>query len=159
MDRIFTTRQRHRRDAHRIARRAPGNDGRHVRLVTPHFAWRRPGRVEILAVDLGGAGPLLAGPADADRVAHGLALTDNEIEPALIGLDHDGSRRIVAAETDHIRPRLGLCPTQYADPDGGHERRRNPQGHHCLRFRFRYPRRGRQFLAKTLQNDGLPAHC
>ena len=67
VDGVFAAGQRHRRDAHRIVRRAAGNHVGHERLVVLDFRGRRPGRIAVLAVDPGGAGPLLAGLADADR--------------------------------------------------------------------------------------------
>jgi hypothetical protein len=36
-----------------------------------------------------------------------MVLIDNQIQPTLIRLHHDGSRGIFAVETDNIRPRLG----------------------------------------------------
>src|SRR6185437_9250500 len=105
VDGVFAAGQRHRRDAHRVAWRAAGNHIRDIRLVALDFARRRPGRVTVFAVDRGGAGPLLAGPADADRIAHGPAGIENEIKPPFVGLHHDRARRIFAVDIDHFRPR------------------------------------------------------
>src|SRR6185369_1851816 len=103
---VFAAGQRHRGDAHGVARRAAGNDIGHVWFVALHFTRRRPCRVEVLALDRGGAGPLLAGLADADRIAHGATRIENEIKPALVGLHHDRARRVLAVDTDQFRPRL-----------------------------------------------------
>src|SRR5262245_59842911 len=70
VDGIFAAGQRHRRDAHRILRRTAWDHIGHVGLVALDFTWRRPGRVRVLAIDAGGAGPLLAITAYADRVTH-----------------------------------------------------------------------------------------
>src|SRR5207248_6138143 len=74
VDGIFSAGQRHRRYAHRIARRTAGDHAWHRWLVAPDLRGRRPGRMTVLAVDLGDAGPLLARFADTDRVADGLAV-------------------------------------------------------------------------------------
>ena len=62
-------------------------------MVLPHDRRRRPGRPDVLAVDVGFARPLFASSADADRVANRLAIADHVIEPPLVGADHDGAGR------------------------------------------------------------------
>ena len=52
---------------------------------------RRPGRPFDLAADPGNARPLKAFLADADAVAHGLAVVLDMIEPAFGGIDDDGA--------------------------------------------------------------------
>src|SRR5205085_6290300 len=66
--------------AHRVARTAARDQVRQGRLVALDVARWRPRRPAIFAADVGLPGPLLAGPADAHRVADRMAVADDEIE-------------------------------------------------------------------------------
>src|SRR6185312_9196791 len=93
VDGIFAAGERHRGNPHRVVRRAARNQIRDARDVVLDLLRRRPGRVAVFAVDPRHAGPLLASLADANRIAHRMALIENEVKPALAGLDHDRGRR------------------------------------------------------------------
>jgi hypothetical protein len=71
-------------------------------MTIRHFQNRRAiGWLAILAIDLGGARPLLAGLADTDRIAHGDAGLDHQIEFPLAGLHHNGPGGVFPVEIDH----------------------------------------------------------
>jgi endonuclease YncB( thermonuclease family) len=89
---VFAAGKRHCRNAHRIARRAAGDNFREVGLVFPDFRGRRPIGPNILAVDVRRSRPLLADSADADRIADGLAEAGYVIKTPLAGAHHDGAR-------------------------------------------------------------------
>src|SRR5690606_26020188 len=91
VDGVFALAEQQRGGAHRVMRRTARNQPRDRRLVADDFRWRRPGWGKAHAADEGGAGPLLAGAADADRVADRPAATEHVIEPPLAGLDDDGA--------------------------------------------------------------------
>src|SRR6516165_7097884 len=61
---------------------------------------RRPRRFQVLAADPGRTGPLLAGSADPDRVAHGLAVAEHVIERPLAGFHHDRAARITVRKSN-----------------------------------------------------------
>src|SRR5271169_6586902 len=63
---VLAAREHHGCIAHRIARRAGRNHIWQVRLVSSHLSRRRPGRMDVFAVDERRSRPLLARPADAD---------------------------------------------------------------------------------------------
>src|SRR6266700_1880219 len=69
---VFGAGERHGGDTHRILRRPARDHAWQRRLVALDLRRRRPVRPEVFAVDPGGALPLLAGLADADRVADGV---------------------------------------------------------------------------------------
>jgi hypothetical protein len=84
--------QRQRARSHRIARRAAGDDVGQARIVAADLVRRRPGRVDMLALDRGAALPLPAGPPDPDRIADRLAVAHDEVELALVRAHDDGAR-------------------------------------------------------------------
>src|SRR5262249_43548601 len=73
--------ERQRARPHGIARTSAWDHVRQRRLVALDLGGWRPGRAQLLAADIGRARPLLADPADADRIAHGLAVAEHVIEP------------------------------------------------------------------------------
>src|SRR5262249_38556012 len=83
---------------------------------------------DVLAVDAGDAGPLLAGAADAYRIADRLAVAQHVIEPALMRHHHDGARRMSAVELDHLARRGALRNAQHC----GREHRRAREGEKLL---------------------------
>jgi len=92
VDRVFAALQRHRGKRPFGLRGEPpgmtsGIDGlsRLTSLGGDHAGYRYLPSIRVVA------GPLLAGPADADGIAHRVILIDNQIEPALIGFHHDRS--------------------------------------------------------------------
>src|SRR5207253_3071062 len=88
---------------HRVAWAAAGDHVGERGLVALDVLRRRPGRLDVLAVDAGLAGPLLARHADADRIANGGAVAVDEIEPPLMGAHHHGAARNArVAERDHL---------------------------------------------------------
>jgi hypothetical protein len=89
---VLATGKRHGGDAHWIARRTAGDHLRQMGLVTPHLGRRRPSRVRVLAADVGRPRPLLADPANSNRIADGLAGSGHVIEPPLLGADDDRAR-------------------------------------------------------------------
>src|SRR5262245_60261603 len=77
--------ERQRGRPHGIARTSAWDHVRQRRLVALDLGGWRPGRAQLLAADIGRARPLLADPADADRIAHGLAVAEHVIERPLVG--------------------------------------------------------------------------
>src|SRR5690606_23291251 len=93
--------------AHRVARRAAGNDVGQAGIVALDLGRRRPGRIDLQLLDIFDAAPLLAGLADGDGVADRLARRDDVIELPLAGADHDGAG--VEAPVVHSDDLTGLC--------------------------------------------------
>ena len=99
VDGIFTAGQRHGRRSHRVMRGAAWNDARQPPVVAPNRCWRRPRRLDVLAIDGGRAGPLHAGAANAHRIADRFACTNKVIKTAFAGADDDRSRHITLHRT------------------------------------------------------------
>ena len=80
--------------SHGIARASARNHIRQRGLVALDLGRRRPRRAQLLAVDVRRAGPLLAGAAHADRIAHGLAVAEHVVERPFAGFHHHRAARI-----------------------------------------------------------------
>ena len=102
MDGVFALTERERGCPHGVSAAAAGNDIRQVRLVVLDLDRRCPGRVQIFAVNNCRAGPLLAGAADADRIADGLAVAEHVIERSLARSHHHGAGRIATGKADDV---------------------------------------------------------
>src|SRR6516165_10978813 len=89
-------------------RGAAWNDARQRPVVAPNRRWRRPRRLDVLAIDGGRAGPLHAGAANAHRISDRLACTNNVIKAAFAGADDDRSRHCPSP----TRCRHGPAPAQ-----------------------------------------------
>ena len=87
------------------------------RLVAADVGRRRPRRVDVFAVDVGGPGPLLARAADADRVAQGMAGVDDVVERPLAGAHDDGAGRIAADGDGFARRRRRAGDAGISDKD------------------------------------------
>jgi hypothetical protein len=75
----------------------------------PLFFGRRPGWIDVLAVDLGPTLPLLAGPAYANRVADRPTLVDDVVELALFGAHDDGAWPLGTLVRHELACQLGGC--------------------------------------------------
>src|SRR5579871_5110906 len=98
MDGIFAATQPHRRGPHRIIWCAPGNDIRQPWIFALDIRRWRPGRLDILALDIRAAGPRLSGPADTDRITPRGPHADHVIETTFAGVDDDGADGIAVEE-------------------------------------------------------------
>src|SRR6185312_17066878 len=93
VDGVSAVVERQRKLTHRIVRRAAGDDGGQTRIFLADVGGRRPGRSYIFTGDSRGAGPGLAGLADADREAQRVAAVEHKVELSLRGLHNDRPRR------------------------------------------------------------------
>ena len=101
VNRVFpTAAERQGGRPHGIARAAAWNDIRQRGLIVLDLGRRRPCRAQLLACDEGRPGPLLAAAADADRIAHSLAISEDVIERPLGSLHHDRAARIITRKAD-----------------------------------------------------------
>ena len=100
VDRILAARQGQGSNPHRISRRSSGNYARDAWFIPNDFGWRRPGGLDVLAVDLRPASPLLACPANAHRITQRMTITDHVIKPPLACLHHDRAGRIISPKRD-----------------------------------------------------------
>src|ERR1043166_3546236 len=117
MDRVFAAAERQRRLTHGIARAAALDEVGHPWLVALDLPRGRPVRPAIFPGDEGGTGPALAGPADADRVAHGAAVAEHVIKAPFVALDDDrAGRAFLEAHVSAPACRLGGEPRP--DQDG-----------------------------------------
>src|SRR3954469_7923346 len=80
----------------------PRDNVRQARVVALHLGGRRPGRLDVLAVDGALPEPLLAGPTDGDRIAHRGAVAEHEVEPPLARADEDRAGLNRGVEGDHL---------------------------------------------------------
>src|SRR6185503_3855724 len=78
----------------------------------------RPAGLDVLAVDARRAGPLLAGPADADRIADRTAVAEHVIEAPLVRAHHHGAGRNAAISESNDLARLRGCGTECRNDDG-----------------------------------------
>src|SRR6516165_7598858 len=122
VDGVLAGAERERGCAHGIAAAAAGDHIRQVRLVVPHFGWRGPRRMQILAADDGGAGPLLAGAADAHRVAYRPPVAQHVIKRPLAGLHHHRAGHVSPGKSDNV---ASLRALRNRGSRGKHERRRS----------------------------------
>lgn len=119
---VLATGKRHGGDAHWIARRTAGDHLRQMGLVTPHLGRRRPSRVRVLAADVGRPRPLLADPANSNRIADGLAGSGHVIEPPLLGADDDRARSDRLLHRHHVAARVRRVDgRQTGSADGRHQ--------------------------------------
>src|SRR6516165_6901702 len=132
VDRIFTAGQRHGRRSHRVMRGAAWNDARQRAVVAPDRCWRRPRRLDVLAIDNCRAGPLHAGAANAHRIADRFACTNKVIKTAFAGADDDRSRPIAVLHRHDVvslrRPR-GKSECRNGGGDGRREYNLSPHCH------------------------------
>src|SRR5882724_10053546 len=125
---------------HRVERERAELEFRRRRALR-HYRWRRQCRIATFA----GASP--GGPVAAR------SLIESEIESALIGLRRGRSPRIIAAETGHIRPRLGRARHQHPRSEGGRQHRRNRPRHRSLHVARKHIRRKRDESPRLLVTD------
>src|SRR5262249_11203806 len=85
--------------AQRITRTA-GHPARQIWLSRDHLGWRRPVRPLRLLADVVHAAPLEAIAADTNAVAHGNAVTHDEIEVTVMRVDDDCARRLFGSVVD-----------------------------------------------------------
>src|SRR5215472_7769758 len=124
VDRIFTAGQRHGRRSHRVMRGAAWNDARQRRVVAPDRCWRRPRRLDVLAIDDGRAGPLHASATNAYWVADRFACTDKVIKTAFAGADDDRSRRMAVLHRHDVATGLRRPKGKSECRNGGCDSRR-----------------------------------
>src|SRR5215207_3041599 len=91
VDRVLAPQKRESRDAHRVVRRAAGNDARQVRVILAHLFGRGPCRAQVLAADGGLAEPPLALAPDGNWIPQRLTCPDHEIKAALRSSHDDRS--------------------------------------------------------------------
>src|SRR5439155_7401516 len=87
--------------AERIGRPA-GDEARQIGLALDHLRRRGPIRPLRLALDALDAGPGEALAADADAVAHRLAVAEHEVKIRVRRIDDDGARRLAGAIVDDL---------------------------------------------------------
>ena len=109
VDRDLVSRERDRRGAHRIMRRAARDQARKLGMIAGDDGRRRPIRRQVLAFDGGLAKPGFAGLADCDRIADCLAVSFGKVELALVLADDDFPGRIIAAERNDFARRSPNC--------------------------------------------------
>src|SRR5690606_26671289 len=106
-DAIKTVAEIKRACAERVVRSA-GHVARQVRLALQHLRGRTPVRPFPLGGDRLRARPAEAVAADAYAVAHGGAVPLHEIEEALLGIDDDRARLLVAVIGHALRQELRI---------------------------------------------------
>src|SRR4029079_6068741 len=99
VDAIDRAAEIHRPRTERIAG-AAGHVARQIGLAGDHFRGRRPGRPFGLAGDGLRARPGEAVAADADAVAHRLAVAEHEVEVRIRHIDNDGANRLPGSVVD-----------------------------------------------------------
>src|SRR4029450_589821 len=99
MDGVERRAEIHRARAERIVLAAL-HVARQVGSPPQHLRRRSPIRPFPLRADLLPAGPAEAVAADADAVAHGLTVAEDQIQAALGGVDVDAARLVVAGKAD-----------------------------------------------------------
>jgi hypothetical protein len=83
---------------------------RQIRLELHHRGGRAPVRPDAFAPDIGHPLPGEALPADPDGVAHRRAVALDEVEEALVDIDHDRARALRSGVGDGLTPVLRLHP-------------------------------------------------
>jgi hypothetical protein len=77
-------------------------------LAGDHLVRRRPFRPLPLVLDFAAPGPGEARAAEADAVAHGLAVGIGEIEEVAAGIDHQRARRLAGRVGHHLAVEFGV---------------------------------------------------
>ena len=98
---IFRLAQIHRPGAERVAGTAC-HKPRQIGLTHKHLCGRTPIRPFCLAGHRLLTGPCETFAANADAVAHGLRVVQNEIKECVAGIDDHGARRLVAGVVNHL---------------------------------------------------------
>src|SRR5882672_1661412 len=75
---------------------------RQVRPARPHLRGRCPARPFLLRRNAVDAAPAEAITADADAITQCPAVAEDEIKPALGGVDQDGAGRVLTREADGL---------------------------------------------------------
>src|SRR6516225_8224593 len=149
---------------HGIAGASARNHIRQRGLVALDFLRRRPRRFQVLAADPGRTGPLLAGSADPDRVAHGLAVAEHVIERPLAGFHYHRAARIRVRKSNDFARLRQLWHGRSKQERGRKGRQRAWQMHEAP-HRTAFPGRSRQkalvsLVALVMERfNGTPNTC